>query len=112
MEELALRFPFSLNVASPNSRPCIQIQLDPRYGDFAARATPQEVLNLVLPVAHPKDLLQGKTWAYLDPERSPMKHLKDLMDIGRLLQAYPEYRDGLPDEIIADLVRANLIEPE
>ncbi len=98
------RFPHSLNVESPNSRLRVQIQLDPRYASFLSRATPQEVLNLVLPVANPTDLLRGKVWAFLDDKRRPSKRQKDLVDIARLLEEFPELRASVPREILSQLI--------
>lgn len=105
------RFPFSLKISSPNSRLRVQIQLDPRYAEFVTNASPQKVLNLVLPVAHPRDLLKGKLWAYQDPERRPQKHYKDFSDMARLVEAYPELRQDLPPDILAGLIAARLLAP-
>lgn len=98
------RFPHSLNVASPNSRLRVQIQLDPRYAEFVSRATPQEVLNLVLPVASAADLMHGKIWAFQDDARRASKRQKDLADIARLLEEFPELRASVPQEILARLI--------
>src|SRR5206468_11391029 len=57
------RFSHSLNVSAPDSDVRIQIQLDPRYGDFVERATRRVVLDLEVPVAAIEDILQGKVWA-------------------------------------------------
>ena len=69
------------------------------------------VLGLELPVARLEDVLQGKTWAALDPERRPYGMLregsrrqKDLADIARLLEKYPELRQKVPQKIRARLV--------
>jgi hypothetical protein len=53
------RFPHSLNVSKPGSDLRVQIQTDPRYGPFVHRASPREVLGLVLPVAAVEDVLLG-----------------------------------------------------
>lgn len=45
------RFPHSLNVSSAGSDVRVQIQTDPRYASFPERASPHEVLGLVLPVS-------------------------------------------------------------
>jgi hypothetical protein len=97
------RFPHSLNVSLPGSDLRIQIQTDPRYAPFVARATGREVLGLTLPVADIGDLLQGKIWAVEDDTRRPSKRQKDLADIGRLVEAYPELRDRVPPEILSRL---------
>jgi hypothetical protein len=55
-------------------------------------------------VAHVEDVLQGKVWAALDPERRASKRQKDLADIARLVEAYPHLRATLPIEIANRLV--------
>jgi hypothetical protein len=97
------RFPHSVNVAADGSDVRIQIQLDPRYASFVPRATEREVLGLRLPVASIEDLLQGKIWAASDPQRRSSKRLKDLADIARLLESYPELRASVPAEILQRL---------
>lgn len=98
------RFPHSLNVSAPGSDLRVQLQTDPRYAPFVDRATPKELLGISLPVARLEDLLQGKLWAALDPERRPSKRQKDLADIARLLEAYPALRQQVPPEVLARLV--------
>jgi hypothetical protein len=98
------RFPHSLNVGAPDSDLRVQIQTDARYADFPARATVREVLGRPLRVAALEDVLQGKVWAALDPERRGSKRQKDLADIARLIEAYPQLRDRVPAEILARLV--------
>ena len=87
------RFPHSLNVSTLGSDLRVQIQTDPRYGDFVERATFRDVLGLRLPVASVEDVLRGKVWAAQDPTRQPSKRQKDLSDIARLLEAYPILRN-------------------
>jgi len=62
------------------------------------------VLGLVLPVASLEDVLTGKVWAAQDPGRRGSKRQKDLADIARLLEAYPELRSSVPEEILARLL--------
>jgi Nucleotidyl transferase AbiEii toxin, Type IV TA system len=97
------RFAHSLNVSSPNSKLRMQIQTDPRYGAFVGRARIREVLDLQLPVAAPEDLLQGKIWAVQDADRRRTKRLKDLTDISRLIDAYPELQSRVPVDILVRL---------
>ena len=97
-------FPHSLNVADAGSDLRVQIQTDPRYGAFVDRATIREVLGVRLPVAALEDVLQGKVWAALDPERRPSKRQKDLADIARLLEAYPDLRPRIPESILTKLL--------
>jgi hypothetical protein len=98
------RFPHSLNVSAPGSDLRVQIQTDPRYLPFVGRATVKNVLGLSLPVASLEDVLQGKLWAVVDPERRPSKRQKDLADIARLLEAHPELRGQIPAEVLEKLV--------
>ena len=98
------RFPHSLNISQVDSKLRVQVQTDPRYSEFVARAAPRNVLDLTLPVADVRDVLQGKIWAAQDSERRPSKRQKDLADIARLLEAYPELRAMVPDDILSRLV--------
>jgi hypothetical protein len=98
------RFPHRVNVSDAGSDLRLQLQTDPRYFDFVARATPREVLGVRLPVASLVDVLQGKVWAVLDATRRPSKRQKDLADISRILEAYPEMRARVPDEVLARLL--------
>lgn len=97
-------FPHSLNVTIPNSDVRVQIQTDERYGLFLERASLHSVLGMELPVASVEDVLQGKVWAALDSERRGSKRQKDLADIARLLDNYPQYRSQVPQEILGRLL--------
>lgn len=97
-------FPHSLNLSLPGSDLRVQIQIDPRYADFVDRATLRPVLGLTLPVASVEDVLRGKVWAALDPARRASKRQKDLADIARLIEAYPQLRSLVPDTLLARLV--------
>jgi hypothetical protein len=96
-------FPHSLNVASDDSDLRVQIQTDERYADFVQRAEVRDVLGLALPVASIEDLIRGKVWAALDPTRRGSKRQKDLADIARLVEAYPQLRELVPMEILSRL---------
>ena len=98
------RFPHSLNVSLPDSDLRVQIQTDPRYADFVRRAEQREVLGLVLPVASLEDVLRGKVWAVQDPARRGSKRQKDLADIARLMEAYPDLRNQVPEDILSRLL--------
>jgi hypothetical protein len=98
------RFPHSLNVSDPASDLRIQIQLDPRYAGFIERATIREVLGLRVPVAAIDDVLKGKIWAVEDHTQRGSKRQKDLADIARLLEAYPELRSEVPHTVLERLV--------
>jgi hypothetical protein len=98
------RFPHSLNISLAGSDLRVQIQTDQRYAIFVDRAQPRDVLGIVLPVADVKDLLQGKVWAAQDPARRASKRQKDLADIARLLEAFPDLRPSVPQDILVRLV--------
>ena len=98
------RFPHRLKVSEAGSDLRVQVQTDPRYAAFIARAQYRDVLGLRLPVASLEDLLQGKIWAVTDPARRGSKRQKDLADIARLLEAYPALRERVPPEVLSRLV--------
>lgn len=93
----------SLNVSAPGSNLRIQIQTDPRYAAYVERAQTKEVLGMLLRVARLEDVLQGKVWAAQDPERRSSKRKKDLLDIERILERYPELRSQVPPEVLESL---------
>ena len=93
------RFPHSINVSSPSSDLRIQLQTDPKYQDFVARASRQMVLGYEVSVAALEDVLQGKVWAYSDPTRRPSKRQKDLADIMRLVETHPHLIALLPEPL-------------
>lgn len=97
------RFPHSINVSAPDSDVRVQIQTDPRYGDFLARATMRDVMGLRLPVARIEDVLQEEIWAALDTTRRASRQLKDLSDIARILEVAPELRSRVPVEILQQI---------
>jgi hypothetical protein len=57
-----------------------------------------------LPVAAGEDVLRGKVWAAVDTKRRPSKRQKDLADVARLLEAYPDLRAQVPADLLARLV--------
>jgi hypothetical protein len=99
-----VRFAHSLNITLPGSALRIQIQTDPRYATFPEQAVPREVLGIVLPVADMRDVLRGKIWAVQDPLRRPSKRQKDLADIARLIESYPDLRRHVPADVLARLI--------
>ena len=98
------RFRHSINVSAPDSRLQVQIQTDPRYFDFVERAEPRDVMDYRLPVACIEDLLNGKIWAAMDPDRRQSKRQKDLADIARILEVRPEFRGRVPQELLTKLL--------
>ena len=94
----------SLNVSAAGSDLRVQIQTDPRYASFVARATERVILGRSLMTAAMDDVLRGKVWAVQDPARRASKRQKDLADIARLLEACPELRPQVPADVLARLV--------
>jgi hypothetical protein len=92
-------FERSVNLTSKASDLRIQLQTDPRYQGFIVDAETREVLGYKLKVAKLEDVLQGKLWAYMDKERRKSKRQKDLADILRIIEAYPEFKESLPQNI-------------
>jgi len=87
----------------PGSDLRLNLHKDPRYFAFVDDAQPRNVLGLRLPVAKVEDVLRGKVWAAQDPERRASKRQKDLADIARLLEGYPNLRSLVPQEILSRL---------
>ena len=105
LEDLRIeRFAHSVNISSPDSDLRVQIQTDSRYAPFIARAELRDVLGIALPVARIEDLLQGKVWAAMDPERRASKRQKDLADIARLLEHRPDLRAHVPAQVLDRLL--------
>jgi hypothetical protein len=86
--------PHSINVSAAGSNLRVQIQTDPRYGDFVDRSSEREVLGLLLPVASLEDVLQERVWG---------ASRRDLLDIARLLESYPALQARVPDAILRKL---------
>jgi hypothetical protein len=97
-------FPHSINLALQGSGLRAQIQTDDRYATFIARSEPRDVLGLVLPVASLEDVLKGKVWAVTDSTSRASKRQKDLADIARILEAHPELRSQVPEEVLGRLM--------
>jgi len=95
----AERFEHSVNVSSKDSDLRIQLQTDPRYQEFIPHAETREVLGYKMKVANLRDVLQGKAWAYMDTQRRRSKRQKDLADILRIVEAFPELSATLPEKL-------------
>jgi hypothetical protein len=89
-------FPNSLNISFEGSDLRIQVQTDPRYQGFLARARKKVVLGYAMPVARVEDVFQGKIWAALDSTRRPSKRQKDLADILRLVEKHEDLKESIP----------------
>ncbi len=92
-------FPDSLNAKMTGSDLRIQFSLNGRYQDFLNATSVMEVLGRQVPVASLADVVRGKLWAWNDEKRRPTKRKKDELDLMRILEAYPEMRPVMPDEI-------------
>ncbi|HEV8433403.1 MAG TPA: nucleotidyl transferase AbiEii/AbiGii toxin family protein [Thermoanaerobaculia bacterium] len=97
-------FPHSVNLSAPGSSLRVQIQKDSRYSEFVQRASLRTVLEHPLPVAALPDVLQGKIWAASDDQRRTSKRQKDLADIARLIETYPELRARVPASLLEKLL--------
>jgi hypothetical protein len=93
------QFEHSMNIGSPRSDLRIQLQTDPRYQDFIPRAELKDVLGYRMRVAKLEDVLQGKVWAYMDKTRRRSKRQKDLADILRIIESYPQLETALPKSL-------------
>lgn len=89
----------AMNAQMKGSDLRIQLSTDPRYQEFLNDATLMEVLGEQVPVAALARLVQGKVWAWKDEKRRPTKRKKDELDLMRILEAYPELRSLMPEEI-------------
>jgi hypothetical protein len=92
-------FEHSINLSSRTSDLRIQIQTDARYQAFLPEAESRDILGYNLNVASLRDVLQGKTWAYQDEKRRKSKRQKDLTDILRIIESFPELEKDLPPSI-------------
>ena len=92
-------FEHRVNLTSDKSDFRIQLQTDRRYQDFIPRSAQKEVMGYKMNVAALPDMLQGKIWAYSDETRRRSKRQKDLADILRLVEAYPELEAQLPPDM-------------
>ena len=92
-------FPHSLNARMAKSDLRIQFSLDLRYQDFVNDTTIRDVLGQRVPVASLANVVRGKIWAWSDERRRFSKRKKDELDLIRILEAYPELRETMPQEI-------------
>ena len=72
------------------------LQTHSRYQDFLRRSKIKDVLGYKMKVAAVEDVLQGKIWAYSDTTRHASKRQKDLADILRLAENYPDLKKFCP----------------
>jgi hypothetical protein len=93
------QFEHSINISSPNSDLRIQLQQDPRYQNFISNADGRNVLGYAMRVARVEDVLQGKVWTYMDNTQRKSKRQKDLADIFRIVEKFPNLESSLPQTI-------------
>jgi hypothetical protein len=93
------KFEYSVNLTSPKSDLRVQLQTDARYQEFISRSRTKQILGYRVKAAIMEDVLQGKVWAYLDEKRRKSKRQKDLADIMRLVEVYPELERRIPSGI-------------
>jgi hypothetical protein len=91
----------SLNVRDPESGLQLEVELDPSVAGVIDTAQHRDVLGLRLPVATPRDLVRLKAAAAADSARRPGKRGKDILDLARLVSAFPELRAEVPEGLRA-----------
>ena len=96
------RFDWSINFKG-ESKVTIQISTEEMYLSFPSRSVPANVHGILMHVASLEDTLAGKLAAYLEPQRRHIKKLKDILDIGRLIDAHPQLTALLPEEVLFKL---------
>jgi len=96
-------FEHSVNLTSDNSDLRIQLQTDPLYQRFISTAEDRDVLDYSMKIAKLEDVLQGKVWAYMDKTRRKSKRQKDLADIFRIIEKYPQLETTLPQSLRDEL---------
>jgi hypothetical protein len=92
-------FEHSINISGHGSDLRIQIQIDPRYQAFIPGAELREILGYEMKVAALVDVMQGKVWAYSDEMRRRSKRQKDLADILRIVETFPDLAINLPNSL-------------
>ena len=97
------QFEHSVNITSSGSDLRIQLQADPRYQKFIPNAKDMDVLGYKMRVANVEDVLQGKIWAYMDKTRRKSKRQKDLADIFRIIEKFPQLEATLPGDLREEL---------
>ena len=93
------RFPHSINLNTTKSDLRIQVQSDQRYQKFIPGSVKMDVMGYDMKVAAVDDILTGKIWNYMDTERRKSKRQKDLADIFRIIEKYPELKKLIPDSM-------------
>ncbi|MDQ6809972.1 MAG: hypothetical protein M3Z64_11205 [Verrucomicrobiota bacterium] len=98
-------FAHSFNARKAPSKLSLQFTIDDRYQEFIATAARREVLGENVPVASLENVVRGKTWAWSDTQRRATKRKKDELDLLRIAESYPELRERMPPQIVAQLAQ-------
>jgi len=93
------QFAHSINAQMKGSTLRIQLTTDKRYQQFLNDIKVMEVLGIRVPVATLDNIVRGKVWAWSDEKRRASKRKKDELDLMRILEAYPNTRPLMPEEI-------------
>lgn len=92
-------FPYTVNARLPGSKFAIQFSKSSFFADFPDRAVPKILYGETVMVASLPDLIASKLKSSQDPTRRASKKLKDLTDLARIAEAYPEYLPLMPTAI-------------
>ena len=92
------KYEWSINFKG-QSAVSMQLSTEDFYRDFTSRAVPGDVHGILMRVASLEDTLKGKIKAWSEPKRRQSKHIKDLADIVRLVEAHAELWDLLTDDL-------------
>lgn len=103
---LVRRSPRFIEITAPDSGVRVNVWTESRFAEFVDRAQPRTVLEIELPVAALEDVFAATVWNASDLSRSPVKRQRDLVDLARLLQAYPKYSSRVPPAVKGQLVSA------
>jgi hypothetical protein len=93
------QFEHSINISDSVSDLRIQIQTDPRYQGFIVGSELRHILGYEMEVASLEDVLKGKVWEYMDETRRRSKRQKDLADILRIIETFPDVAPKLPQSL-------------
>lgn len=63
----------------------------------------KEILGHQMKVASLDNVLQGKLWAFMDETRRRSKRQKDLADISRIIETFPDLTTKLPQKVMDQL---------
>ncbi len=95
---VAERHAWSVNFKS-KSQLSMQLSTEDFYREFPSRSVPADVHGILLRVASLEDTMACKIKAWTDVNCRPSKHIKDLGDIARLVEAHPQLRATLPEKV-------------